>query len=234
MATGQPDVRPRRCSSALQSMWPSRICISWMRAVVREGTTSSASQREASPGAGMPFCPPVRTVVARPARAGGGQRREHVWAASGGRDTHGDVSGSPKRGDLPAEHLLEAQVVGTGGEGRGIGIERDRRDGRAIGLIADHELRGQVLGVRGAAPVAEEQQLAAGAHRTLPEREHLVEGTRQHRQQSVECRAVLVGLAAQEGPRACSRRFPQAVPTCCDRLDARGAPGGRSLPDERV
>lgn len=32
--------RPNSISNAPQSIWPNRMCISWMRAVVSDGTTS--------------------------------------------------------------------------------------------------------------------------------------------------------------------------------------------------
>src|SRR5258708_34817474 len=77
-----------------------------------------------------------------------------------------------KRFHLAGENSFETVVVARSGEPRSVGGEGYRRQAGTLGSQTDHKFRGQVLGVGGAASIAEEDELAAvanggGAHRKL-------------------------------------------------------------------
>ena len=90
---------------------------------------------------------------------------KHVRRAPRGADPDGHVSRPPDRLDLPREHTLEFGVVGDAGEHGRVRGQRDRGESRAVADVPVDELGGEVLGVRGAAAVAEEQQGAAAPER---------------------------------------------------------------------
>ena len=71
---------------------------------------------------------------------------------------------------------LPAAVIG----GR-VGGERDRRDRRAVGFITDGEFSGEMLGIAGAAAIAEQHDLAAAANAGDAGREQAGEGRLQRR-----------------------------------------------------
>ena len=75
-----------------------------------------------------------------------------------------------------AKMLIEAEIVAGGGERRGVGGQRQRRDGRAVFFVADGEFGCEVLGIGGAAAIAEQHQLAAAADRGDASREQPGEG----------------------------------------------------------
>jgi len=140
------------------------MCISWMRAVVREGTISSGSARpgeRAAVAAGQ-----SRGAEAELARRL--ERADHVWAPPGGADTDGEIAWPPERPQLAREDLIESEVVADRGERGGVGGERDRGNGRAVADVAHGELGREVLRVRGTAAIAEEHQLAAAFERLSP------------------------------------------------------------------
>ena len=88
---------------------------------------------------------------------------QHVRRVAAGRDRDRDVAGAAERLHLAREDLVVAVVVGDGGERRGVGGERDRRQRAPLARHATDELGGDVLRVGRAAAVAEEQQLVPAA-----------------------------------------------------------------------
>ena len=79
------------------------------------------------------------------------------------RDPDCDIASPTECLDLAREDLVEAGVVADGGEDGCVGRQRHRRECRAVPLEATHELGGDVLRVRGAAAVSEQEDLAARA-----------------------------------------------------------------------
>ena len=73
-----------------------------------------------------------------------------------------DVSGSSEGFDLAAENALEIAVIRDAGQDRGVGGEGDGGKRRAVGAKAIHELGREMLGVRGASPVSENEDLPSG------------------------------------------------------------------------
>src|SRR5665213_1757479 len=84
------------------------------------------------------------------------------------------VSTSPRRGNadnnillasecfyLPRKQGVEPHIVGAGGKRRSIGGQRQGRDCSTVGLIADREFGGDMLGFGRTAPVSEQKHLAA-------------------------------------------------------------------------
>ena len=101
----------------------------------------------------------------KPALARGAERRQNVrrFAGRGQRQQH--VAALAQALDLPREHLLETVVVGDRGQRRGVGGQRNRRITGTILLVAADDFGGDVLGVGGAAAIADDQQLVAGTQR---------------------------------------------------------------------
>ena len=89
---------------------------------------------------------------------------EDVGRVAGGGDAEEEVAGFAEGFDLAGEDLIEAEVVGAGGEDGGVGGEGDGPEGRAGVGEADDELGDEVLGVGGGASVAGDEELAAGLH----------------------------------------------------------------------
>jgi hypothetical protein len=89
---------------------------------------------------------------------------EDVRRVAGGGDAQEDIAGLAERFDLAREDLVEAEVVGAGGENGGVGGEGDGAQGGAVVGEADDELGDEMLGVRGGASVAGDEELAAGLH----------------------------------------------------------------------
>src|SRR5690606_30522730 len=111
-----------------------------------------------------------------------------------GRDADQHVARPAERLDLAGEDLRIAEVVAGGGQGRGVGGEGDRRQAAPRRLETHGELGRDMLGVRRAAAVAAEENLAPG-------REH-----RYHRLGERRGRA-------EEGPRGGERGDVLAVET---------------------
>ncbi len=74
-------------------------------------------------------------------------------AACGNGD--GDVAGAAEGFDLSRKDSAEAVIIGDGGDGGEICGEGERGKGGTIEGEAANEFRGDVLGVRGAATIAE-------------------------------------------------------------------------------
>ena len=140
--------------------WPMTMWVSWMRGVSRVRVDAEqvidALGQLAAAAAGEPDGDDAE----RAARVDGAQ---HVGGVAAGGDREGDVAAAAERLDLLGEHLVVAEVVGDAGQRRGVGRQRDRRQRRALELEAVDELGRQVLGVGGAAAVAEEEQLVTVA-----------------------------------------------------------------------
>ena len=166
-----PLISPQpRASSPARSRrrWraPTVRWICWITGVSSLGATNRWSQN--SPGA-LPLVP-VKPMVTRPCaravrsaasmfgeRARGGKRQQHVAALAEARD-------------LAREHLFEAVIVGDRRQCRGVGGQRDRGVAGTVLLVAADDLGGDMLGVGGAAAIADDQELVAGAQRRDDER----------------------------------------------------------------
>ena len=73
-----------------------------------------------------------------------------------------DVARPRVGADLPRVHLREAVVVADGAEAGRVGVQRDRRQRAPVAVEPADQLRGEVLRLRGAAPVARGEQPVAG------------------------------------------------------------------------
>ncbi len=93
--------------------------------------------------------------------AGGFKGFENVRAFAGGGDADSDVALFAERLDLAGEEMIEAVIIADGGEGGCIRGEREGGDGFAVADIAYGQFGGEVLGVGGAAAIAEEQDFSA-------------------------------------------------------------------------
>jgi len=87
-----------------------------------------------------------------------------VGRVAGGGDAEEDVAGLAEGFDLASEDLIEAEVVGAGGEDGGVGGEGDGAEGGAGVGEADYELGDEVLGVGCGASVSGDEEFVAGAH----------------------------------------------------------------------
>ena len=170
------------------------MCISWIRAVVRDG------HDQARIGDRLDLA-----AVAAGERRGGDahaarrlQRRDDVGRLAGGGDADGEVAAPADRLDLPREKLLEAEIVADRGERRRVGGQRDRGDRRAVLDVADGQLGREVLRIGGAAAIAEEQDLAAALEAGDGGRDELAEFAGQRLARVAQDRFVLVELAGEE------------------------------------
>ena len=135
---------PSSISMAPHSIWPSMMCISWMRAVVSDGTTSRWSAR------------PCHVAAAFAAERGGDEphglglleRGEDVGALAGGGDGDGHVARLAERLDLAGEDALEAEIVAGGGKRGGVGGEGERGDGGAVRSCSGRSIRSRDAGRR--------------------------------------------------------------------------------------
>ena len=132
-------------------------CVSWMCwvSVARHRDGHVGQPGEPAPGARQRRL----TAGRRPARSVDGP--DHVRRVAAGADADQHVARPAERLHLPREDPVEAAVVGVGGQERGVGRQRDRRQPRPLEVLRQpaDELGGHVLAVGGAAPVAAEQQL---------------------------------------------------------------------------
>ena len=81
---------------------------------------------------------------------------KHVGRIAAGGDGDGDVPGAAEGFDLARKDAAKAVIIGDGGDGGKICGQGERGKGGAIKGEAADEFRGDVLGVRGAAAIAEE------------------------------------------------------------------------------
>ena len=84
-----------------------------------------------------------------------------VGGIAAGGDGDGNVAGVAKGFDLARKDAAEAVIIGDGGDGGKICSEGERGESGTIKGEAANEFRGDVLGVRGAATIAEEENLVA-------------------------------------------------------------------------
>src|SRR3954463_3986175 len=91
----------------------------------------------------------------------------HVGGVAARRDRDEDVAVRSYRLDLPGEHPVGAVIVRDRGKRRRVGGQRDRAHGRTrmVERQGAHELRREVLCIRGASPVAADQQGVRRAER---------------------------------------------------------------------
>ncbi len=159
---------PGAARAPCTSMWPIRMCSSWIRAVTAEGTVTSTSHSAAHPAAGAagkPDGPGIPGAWPRPApraRSGCCPRSRGRCTTSPGRASpstwRAKIASNPK--SLPQAVSAEVSVVSA-----------IAAIGGPVGLVADDQLGGDVLAVRGAAAIAEQQQLAARAQARLEQLE---------------------------------------------------------------
>jgi len=84
-----------------------------------------------------------------------------VGGIAAGGNGDGDVAGAAEGFDLAGKDPAEAVIIGDGGDSGKICGQRERGKGGAIEGEAANEFRGDVLGVRGAATIPEEENLVA-------------------------------------------------------------------------
>ena len=92
-----------------------------------------------------------------------GHRPNDIGAIATGADANEQVPRAPQGLQLAGKDLVETIVVANGGEGRSVRGERDSRQGPALLQVAATQFGGQMLGVRGAAPVAADQDPTSSA-----------------------------------------------------------------------
>ncbi len=86
---------------------------------------------------------------------------DHIRRVPTGADGHEDIAGAAEGLHLSREDLLETVVVTDCGQQRSVHGQGDSRQRPPVLLEATHQLGSKMLGVRGAASVAEDQQLVA-------------------------------------------------------------------------
>ena len=87
---------------------------------------------------------------------------QDIGRVAGGGNREEDVTRLAEGFNLARKETLEAIVIGDGGEDRSVRSESDGTHGGTIVDKAADELRGNVLGIGSAAPVAGHHELAAG------------------------------------------------------------------------
>ena len=92
-------------------------------------------------------------------------RSEHVRRVATGGEPDRHIPGAPEPLDLAQEDVLETIIVADAGQDRGIGGEREGRKGAAFVRESPDHFGGQVLGIRGAAAIAEEKHGVAPRQR---------------------------------------------------------------------
>jgi len=97
------------------------------------------------------------------AGAAGFDASDHVRAIAAGGKGDEDVLRREKGFNLARKDVLEAVVVASGGEDGRIRGDREGRKADAVLAQANDEFGGEMLGVGGAAAVAEENEFAVGA-----------------------------------------------------------------------
>ncbi len=86
---------------------------------------------------------------------------KHVGGITAGGNGNGNVTRAAKGFDLAGEDAAETVIIGDGGDGGKICGQGERGKCGAIKGEAANKFRGDVLGVRGAAAIAEEENLVA-------------------------------------------------------------------------
>lgn len=99
---------------------------------------------------------------------GGSEAGEDVGAGAAGGDAEGDIAGLGEGFDLAGEDGFKAEIVAVGGQDGGVGREGESGQCGAVFAVAHDELGGEVLGICGAAAVAEEDDLFAVFERGEP------------------------------------------------------------------
>ena len=102
----------------------------------------------------------------RAAGAAGFGATENIGTFAARRDGDEDVPGRNKGFDLAGKNGFEAEIVCGGGEDRRVRRECKGREAGATALKADDEFGSEVLGIGGAAAIAEEDDLATMLERS--------------------------------------------------------------------
>jgi hypothetical protein len=84
---------------------------------------------------------------------------ENIRAVPGCREGQRQIARASQRFDLAREDPVVAEIVAASGQRRGIGGERQSRQRAAVFRKADGQFGGEVLRVRRAAAIAEEEDL---------------------------------------------------------------------------
>ena len=85
----------------------------------------------------------------------GEQTGDYVWGIAAGGDADGNVAGTGQGFDLAGENLIETVIVANGGEAGSIDGESQSGERRPVKGEAADEFGGDVLGIGGAAAIAE-------------------------------------------------------------------------------
>ena len=104
------------------------------------------------------------------------QRRQDVRRPSGGGQRQQHVAALAEPCDLSREHLFEAVIIGDRRQRRGVGGQRDRGVSRPVLLVAADDFGGDMLGVGGAAAIADDQELVGRAQRRDDDSRDLARG----------------------------------------------------------
>lgn len=90
------------------------------------------------------------------------QRGDDIWRIAGGREPDQEIASPTECRNLPGENQVEAEIVPGGGQGGGVGGQRNRRKRPSIGFEADCQFRCNVLAVGRTAAIAAQEKLAPG------------------------------------------------------------------------
>ena len=132
------------------------MCISWMRAVCSDGTGSTRIAVSASRPPRAPVRPRVRAPSARAARMPRTTFSESPEVLMPTTTSDGRQSASTWR----FEDGIGIVVVGDGGEDGRVRGQGQRRKASTMTAEMAHQLGREVLGIGGAATIAEDDELA--------------------------------------------------------------------------
>ena len=117
----------------------------------------------------------------KPALTRAAQRRQNIRRTARGGQRQQHVAAAAETFDLPREHLLEPVVIRYRRQRRSVGGQRDRRVGRPVLLVAADDFGGDMLGVGGAAAIADDQEFSVRAQRRNDDFRDLARGGEQRR-----------------------------------------------------
>jgi hypothetical protein len=136
------------------------MCLLHLRRHARGHAQAVVAQREHLPASGAGEA--HRRHALRPRRA---QRGQDVGRAAGGREGEEHVAGRAQCLHLAGKDAVVAIIVADRRQHGAVGGERNRRQAGAVVVETGDQLARPVLRIRGAAPVAAEQELAARGER---------------------------------------------------------------------
>jgi hypothetical protein len=126
------------------------------------------------------------------------QTSEHVRAVTRRGNSDGDIALASQSFNLALKQGVKSQVVAAGRQRRRIGRQRDGRNRGSIRLISDDQLRRDMLRIRGAAAVSEQQKLAATTHPLFQDLQRLDERPSEHLRSRLEGTAMLVQFVSKQ------------------------------------